>query len=356
MTRSLSLLTLLILLGGVRATAQSWHLLPAAPAIRGKQDDLYFIDPDNGWSVNGLGNIFATSDGGSTWRNLLKQPGTYFRCIGFTDQLHGFAGNIGTDYYPNVTDTIPLYATSDGGEHWAPVTAISGPMPKGLCSIFVLDSLHVFGAGRVGGPCHFLSTSDGGRHWRSRDIGNRLGMLIDLYFTSPRHGYAFGCSDVDGTKGHSVILKTTDGGEHWREIFRSSMANEMCWKVSFPSARTGYVAVLARDSSATVLKTTDGGEHWRELKLIDGHYEGKGVGFLDERTGWVAGERPGVPPYRTTDGGATWSADTTLGPYINRIRFVDGVGYAIGAAIYKLDAPSSAPPAMTTEPNRRRRW
>lgn len=56
--------------------ATEWAALEAAPRINGKQDDLYFVTPELGWSVNGEGNIYRTDDGGQSWTHLLEQPGT----------------------------------------------------------------------------------------------------------------------------------------------------------------------------------------------------------------------------------------------------------------------------------------
>src|SRR4051794_32900878 len=44
-----------------------WKKLASAPKTNGKQDDVYFVDPESGWSINGLGQIFHTKDGGGTW-------------------------------------------------------------------------------------------------------------------------------------------------------------------------------------------------------------------------------------------------------------------------------------------------
>ena len=40
--------------------------------------------------------------------------------------------------FPGVTDTNPLYRTTDGGKSWSPVTRITGPAPSGICAIHVL--------------------------------------------------------------------------------------------------------------------------------------------------------------------------------------------------------------------------
>src|SRR4051812_37540562 len=111
------LLLSLSLVTGMSCYAQpyTWTRLTAAPYNGGKQDDVFFINPDTGWSVNGSGRIYRTYNGGTSWTNLVTQPGTYFRCISFLNKDVGFAGNIGTDYFPGVTDTVPFYKTTDAG-------------------------------------------------------------------------------------------------------------------------------------------------------------------------------------------------------------------------------------------------
>ena len=86
--------------------------------------------------------------------------------------------------------------------------------------------------------------------------------------------------------------------------------------------------------------------------MVPGPYQAKGVGFVSAEVGWIAGERPGIPAYRTDDGGRTWMPDTTLGPLVNRFRFIRDragrleAGYAIGATIHKLDLSDiPSPPA-----------
>ena len=131
-------------------TAASWGRLANAPSINGKQDDLYFVTPEVGWSVNGQGRIFRTEDGGASWTKLVEQPGTFFRSIMMVSPTRGFAGNIGPGYFPGVTDPEPLYETSDRGTTWTPVRTVTGPQPTGICNMQRLDERHLFAVGRVG--------------------------------------------------------------------------------------------------------------------------------------------------------------------------------------------------------------
>src|SRR5206468_12461499 len=93
-----------------------------------------------------------------------------------------------------------------------------------------------------------------------------------------------------------------------------------CWKMHFPSRRVGYATVQNYEQGRTarvVVKTVDGGSTWRELPLADdARLQEFGVGFLDERRGWVGGTTTG---YETRDGGAHWTPVET-GRALNKIR------------------------------------
>lgn len=317
--------------------AASWQELAKAPKVQGKQDDVYFVNADFGISVNGLGRIYRTTDGGANFEQVVDQPGTYFRAALLLDETHGFVGNIGPDYYPGVTDSIPLYETTNGGDDWAPVTNITGPAPKGICNFSKLDDQHLFASGRVGGPSFFLKSSDGGASWTSKELTSQIGMLIDSHFRTPLEGVLLG--GTSSTSPYTLILRTVDGGENWTPAFEGTHPGELGWKFSFPSELVGYASIIGQSSPSTFLKTTDGGETWQELPLIESSYSAKGIGFITDKIGWIGGENPGAQPaLRTIDGGETWEPVDDLGPLINRFRFVDGpTGYAIGMTIFKLD-------------------
>jgi hypothetical protein len=93
-----------------------WEKL-TTETYRGKQDDIYFVNDRIGWYANGAGKIYKTSDGGSTWQKQLDQSGTYFRCLAFLDDNHGYAGNIGPGYFPNVSDSCPLCIEESSDRH-----------------------------------------------------------------------------------------------------------------------------------------------------------------------------------------------------------------------------------------------
>jgi photosystem II stability/assembly factor-like uncharacterized protein len=355
MTKITSILLLLLLMHCLPGNCQNtWKKLENAPTYKGKQDDVFFVNENLGWYVNGAGKIFKTVNGGENWTEKVSQAGTYFRCIGFIDSLHGFAGNIGTDYFPGVTDTLPLYATQDGGDSWKPVSTIKGEKVKGLCAIEiaykkfinagVLDTKPIlYAGGRVGGPASFLKSIDLGKTWIAQDMSMHCQMILDIKFVSADTGFVFAGSDPDVEKSNGKILYTTDGGKNWKQVYQSSRPYELMWKAHFPSRKIGYATLQSYnpDSSITqryVVKTIDGGLTWTELPLVnDPKCTEFGIAFANNELGWVGTRRTG---YETTDGGKTWK-ETEMGKAVNKIRVIKNgkkiTAYAIGSSIYKLN-------------------
>lgn len=330
----------------------NWQVLGQSPQNGQKQDDVFFLDPTLGWSVNGSGRIFKTTNGGQSWTKVLDKPGTYFRCIGFIDSLHGFAGNIGAGYFPNVSDTNPLYRTDDGGASWQVVSSITGDLPTGLCAIQVLSPQVIVAAGRVGSPTHFMKSTDGGATWTSQSMATHLAMITDVYFSSPDTGFVYGGTDANIQLAHAKILRTTNGGQSWISVYESTRPFEIIWKAHFPSATTGFATLLSYAPNTLerfVLKTTDAGLNWTELPLVSTGAKVFGVGFLDENTGWVGCDQS---IYETTNGGQSWTAKN-VGQYVNKIRVIRtptaDVAYGIGVRIYKMT--KSTTPAELLELN-----
>jgi photosystem II stability/assembly factor-like uncharacterized protein/dienelactone hydrolase len=335
----------------VELTEKGWKKLDTE-RYPGKQDDITFIGENEGWYVNGYGSIYHTKNGGVTWEKQLEKKGTFFRCIAFVDSLNGFAGTVGTDYFPNVTDSIPLYGTRDGGKTWMPVD-YKGPYVKGLCAIDIVKEqyinhgkidykIHIYAVGRVGSPANLMVSHDGGLTWTSNSMNSDCKMLFDIKMFDKNNGIVCAASDEDMEKSNALILKTRDGGKTWKKVYQSNRPFEGTWKASFPTKEVGYVTIQSYNPNPNVkqqriAKTTDGGETWQEINLVaDAGAREFGIGFIDENHGFVGTMNTG---YETKDGGKTWTT-VNLGMACNKIRIYKDAngktyGYAIGVDVLK---------------------
>jgi photosystem II stability/assembly factor-like uncharacterized protein/pimeloyl-ACP methyl ester carboxylesterase len=335
----------------IKVPVKGWKKLKTE-RYPGKQDDITFINENEGWYVNGYGSIYHTKNGGETWEKQLEKKGTFFRCIAFVDSLVGFAGTVGTDYFPDVADTIPLYGTKDGGKTWRSVS-YTGAYVKGLCAIDIVKEqfinhgktdykIHIYGVGRVGSPANMMVSHDGGATWTSNSMNNDCKMLFDIKMFDKNNGIVCAASDEDMEKSNALILKTSDGGKSWKKVYQSNRPFEGTWKASFPTKQVGYVTIQSYNPDPNVkqqriAKTTDGGETWNEINLVeDANAREFGTGFIDENHGFVGTMNSG---YETKDGGKTWTK-VNLGMACNKIRIYKDAngkiyGYAIGVDVLK---------------------
>jgi len=333
--------------------AGEWRTF-ATEAYRGKRDSVSFVDPDHGWYGTGAGDLFATRDGGASWQKVASRPGTFVRAVGFIDRQNGFIGNIGTDYYPGVTDTTPLYRTRDGGVTWEAVDTGDATI-KGVCAIDILTVSRIYqgelkprtvihAAGRVGGPTGMLRSVDGGATWSVIDMAPHAGMILDVKFFDENTGLVFAATHPDPAQAEGLVLRTEDGGKSWREVYRSGRAYELIWKASFVAGGdTGYATVQSYDperATQLVIRSDDKGKTWREIAIAqDKTARQFGIGFVNADVGFVGTAAGG---FATSDGGKTWER-APIARAANKFQAVatdKGVRlYAIGTEVQAIDLP-----------------
>lgn len=327
-------------------TEGGWRVLTDSPVSPlWHHDDLFFIDDDTGWLCNISGEIWKTIDGGDSWTRVLSQPETAFRTITFLDEMNGWVGNLGKGgWVGGVSDTNPLYETSDGGETWnaIPGNRISGPTPDGICGLWAVGENTIHGTGRYDGGAFFISSRDGGATWVSRELSVDYRGFVDVFFHTPDVGYITGTDN----SGDAQLLYTADGGTSWT----SAMSNNAIhyWKMGFANETFGYGVTWSGPESDRWIQTYDGGVTWTDRFFHSG-VEANGIGFVDEQTGWIGCDYPEPRTLETTDGGDSWHwirIDPDYDDQINKFLQMGDVIYGVGYRVLKWTRPHPGPGAQ----------
>ena len=263
--------------------------------------------------------------------------GFYYRSIGFMTDSIAFIGKVAKSGF-TPADTFTLYRTTDGGTTWNGVYVPGLPNTlTGFCGMSVVNDSVMYASGRYNGPAAMYKTTDQGNTWTYINMQAYAGGLVDCHFWTPDSGLVIGTTGT-WQDSSGVILSTSDGGQTWQTRHITSRKGELCWKLTFPSRKIGYVSLEDVDGGDQFcLKTTDGGQTWQDILIAaDTTYNSEGIGFLNDSVGWMGGGNSNQV-FQTVDGGASWTK-VTLGKILNRFRFFgDSLGYASGDYLYKLD-------------------
>ncbi|MBN2057819.1 MAG: hypothetical protein JW782_03380 [Candidatus Saganbacteria bacterium] len=261
------------------------------------------IDDNNVWIVgdpdNGYPTILKTTDGGASWQR--KSSAAY---LGTDELLKISALDTMTAWVVGLNGTI--LRTTDGGDTWVKQNDSNVPAVQ-LQAVYALDSQHVWaGGGADSGYLTMVRSTNGGSSW-VRQGSSSLEVtgenLIDIY--------ALDENNVWATGGRYAILKTSDGGDHWVSQHQTVMGD--CNGIFPLDVNTAWIA----QDYGHILHTTDGGTTWDEQLSSQ---SGFGIYFLlmpralNKNVCWIAGtnsswQNIGVI-LRTTDGGASWEAQT----------------------------------------------
>lgn len=199
------------------------------------------VDPDKIWVATGdrnfgggshIGNgVYMSADGGSTWTHMgLENTGIVTELhIDPTNTDRIFAGTLGNTYEKTMDRGV--YRTTDGGTTWTNVLIVSDS--SGVCDMVMdptnpdilyacfYNRINLPFSPRVTGPdSKIYKTTDGGDTWTQLGGGlptgdnSRVG--IDIVPSTPNTLYAI---YIDWADLNPVdVFKTTDGGTSWTPL------------------------------------------------------------------------------------------------------------------------------------------
>jgi photosystem II stability/assembly factor-like uncharacterized protein len=182
----------------------------------------------------------------------------------------------------------------------------------------------------VGGNGSFLSTSDGGKTWKIKQIANKE-TINDVYFSDEKNGWLlcernrFGAGD----KPASFLLKTSDSGETWEKIeFNTGTGKEVLQRFFFGKDGKNF----AIGDMGSIFQMQDTQNNWKK-QITPFLYRFQDIAFTDKLNGVVVGG--GGTILFTEDGGESWNQSTlseSVKTKFNSVFFINKqTGWAVGA-------------------------
>ena len=275
---------------------------------------LSFINANTGWVI-GMGTsanpgtvIYKTTNGGVSWNKSFLNPWVYGWSVQFLDANNGWA-TIASGIFPNITSV--LIHSTDGGNNWTPLYgnlankfAVSQFVDLNNGWMFV-DSISSSGTTFVP-PSQILHTTNGGANWTLQLYDNTPGFFRGFHFTDSNSGWVVGDS--------AKIYKTTNSGTTWSLVtnagIQPSSYNDAPY---FLNTNMGWIANQPSGTYPMVLHTTDGGASWSH-QTTTSNSNITSIFFVDTENGWFTGSFGNI--FHTTSGGEPTSVSEDYSPTI----------------------------------------
>ncbi len=323
-------ITVLVSAGGREASAASADWVAIQTPSQNELSGISCPDSRTCYIVSGLylsggsGSIVKTTDGGDTF-TLLSSP--------TLNPLHAIScPTVKTCYAAG--DFGTFLKTTDSGVHWVETFLGNKGNPPQFSDVLAIDEQKVLVVGRDG---VFFRSEDGGATW-GRPTIKTVADLTSIYFIDASSGLLAGNG--------GVLLKTKDAGASWEPLgsLRSTL--------QLSSVKGNGIGTLYAVGDK-ISKSADGGETWTTLSaglaknFLDIAAQGGSTAYMLANTNAIL---------KTTDSGATWSEDASLGnTYLRGIACPDtaycialgssGKAFRLGTPPAAVVTPPPAPPA-----------
>jgi photosystem II stability/assembly factor-like uncharacterized protein len=187
----------------------------------------------------------------------------------------------------------------------------------------------------------FLTTTDGGRHWRAAVVPGAESLdFRDVEAFDANTAYLL----ASGEGANSRVYKTVDAGGHWELLLTNPDAQGFFDSLAFWDQSHAILVGDPVDGQFVIFTTADAGKTWQRRQTPaalegEGAFAASGTSIVAQGTkdAWFATGGPaGARVFRTYDGGRTWSvANAPLGGTksagIFSLAFADGKhGVAVG--------------------------
>ncbi len=318
------------------------------------------LDQMHGWALS-KSAVFKTADGGLHWLNVSPSNVASPRSnsipqgsVGaFMDGLHAWIASV---IQPEVSNSINIQRTSDGGKSWQlstindPATQVFDPPHFVNAQTGWLETIDYGGPGAGNESAAIFGTKDGGQTWSklvSTGHGFNLGgFKTGISFKDARNGWATGYN----ASFKALLYVTHDGGQTWQPQTLSGLPGSIGTQATFMNFQTsppvffGNYGLLPVRFNGQIeankplhgfffLTTTDGGQTWfsdwkTELNALT-TFSSANLYIATSQNAWASDDQTGTI-YATTNGGKSWQKVSDSIGSIKAFSFIDSVhGWAI---------------------------
>jgi len=267
-----------IVLVNINSHSQGWF--PLTANTNKWHHSTFFVNSLTGYLSGEDGEIYKTTDGGSSW--ILKPSGTAYGLytLFFMKNVNPSVGYAGGEYGL-------LIKTVNSGENWNTLTT---PLDSSILSIYFADINTGYASSVLG---KIIKTTNGGSSWTLLNTGVNFKIVNSLFFINSNLGYAAGEL--------GLFLKTTDGGTSW--INQTTQTNFYIKSLFFINDNTGYASGGKSGEGGKIFKTTNGGVNW--VFIDPGTFNHLlSICFVNTNTGFASGHSGTI--LKTTNSGNSW--------------------------------------------------
>jgi photosystem II stability/assembly factor-like uncharacterized protein len=219
---------------------------------------IYAADGGSNGGAGGNARVWKTTNGGTTWTNILTTGGSlgFINGIVFSRTMPSF-GFIQSDPPNGTPQPFWIAKTTDGGNNWAVTSAPSMSSTYGIFNTLVAIDNQFYGYGVYPDPNVHITT-DGGTTWNSRNLGITGNGTYGFAFSSDK---TYGIAVTENSL--PTIGRTTNGGVNWSPVNTGSVTYIDFWHRMKWVYGTSVCFLTGETSTGSIVKkSTDNGATW----------------------------------------------------------------------------------------------
>jgi photosystem II stability/assembly factor-like uncharacterized protein len=284
-----------------------WQAMQIPDADKIDLRDIQAFDADTaiamGAGPGAASRLFRTVDGGAHWTPIV----TNGYADGFWDGMAFWDKNNGILFGDPVKGRFQVYTTSDGGASWREVEASGlealpseGAFAASGTSIAVAGSQDAWIGTGGAADARVFHSSDRGRIWQAQaapiPAGAAAKGVFSVAFANPKEGVAVGGDYKEAKLAGINGARTRDGGLTW-----TAMPVQPQGYLSVVAAVPGAAGSWVAGGLAGSGMSRDGGKTWTAIDATPINT----IGFADASTGWTVGPKGLLMKYveKTVDAG-----------------------------------------------------